>query len=101
MELHARTLTELAAGLESGDYSSVELTQSLLDRIAAHDEKLNAMITVTADEALVAAARADADRAAGNAGPLCGLPLIHKDIFCTRGVRTSCGSSISRCRPPV
>ena len=92
MELHARTLTELAAGLESGDYSSVELTEALLDRIAAHDEKLNAMITVTADEALAAAARADADRAAGNAGPLCGLPLIHKDIFCTRGVRTSCGS---------
>ena len=94
MELHAKTLTELAAGLDNGDYSSVELTQALLDRIAAHDEQLNAMITVTAAEALAAAARADTDRAAGNAGTLCGLPLIHKDIFCTRGVRTSCGSKI-------
>ncbi|MBT8081932.1 MAG: Asp-tRNA(Asn)/Glu-tRNA(Gln) amidotransferase subunit GatA [Gammaproteobacteria bacterium] len=92
--MHAKTLTELAAGLDSGDYLSVELTQALLDRIAAHDEKLNAMITVTGDEALAAAAKADADRAAGNAGTLCGLPLIHKDIFCTRGVRTSCGSKM-------
>jgi aspartyl-tRNA(Asn)/glutamyl-tRNA(Gln) amidotransferase subunit A len=94
MALHARTLTELRVGLEAGEFTSVELTQALLDRIAAEDDKLNALITVTRDEALAAAAQADADRAAGNAGALCGLPLIHKDIFCTRGVRTTCGSKM-------
>ena len=81
MALHTKTLAELRAGLEAGDFTSVELTRALLDRILAHDEKLNALITVTSDEALAAAAKADADRAAGNAGPLCGLPLIPKDIF--------------------
>ena len=90
--LHAKTLTELAAGLGSGEFSSVELTQAMLDRLAAHDETLNAMVTVTGEEALAAAARADADRAAGNVGALNGLPIIHKDIFCTRGIKTTCGS---------
>ena len=94
MALHDKTLTELRQGLEAGDFTSVELTQALLDRIAAGDDKLNALITVTRDQALAAAAQADADRAAGNAGELCGLPLIHKDIFCTRGVKTTCGSKM-------
>ena len=94
MALHTKNMSELAAGLESGEFTSVEVTQSLLDRIAAHDDKLNALITVTGDAALAAAANADADRAAGNAGVLNGLPLIHKDIFCTRGVKTSCGSKM-------
>ena len=94
MALHDKTLTELRQGLEAGDFTSVELTEALLDRIAAGDDKLNALITVTRDQALAAAAQADADRAAGNAGALCGLPLIHKDIFCTRGVKTTCGSKM-------
>ena len=92
--LHARTLTELKAGLEGGEFSSVELTQSLLDRIAAHDDKLNALITVTGDAALAAAERADQARAAGTGGVLNGLPIIHKDIFCTRGIKTTCGSKM-------
>jgi aspartyl-tRNA(Asn)/glutamyl-tRNA(Gln) amidotransferase subunit A len=92
--LHAKTLTELRAGLEAGDFTSVELTQALLDRISAEDHKLNALVTVTDAEALATAAMADAELAAGKAGPLCGLPLIHKDIFCTRGVKTTCGSKM-------
>ncbi len=92
MDLHAKTLTELAAGLENGDFTSTELTQSLLDRIAAHDDTLNAFVTVTAENALATAKRADEQRAAGEGGVLNGLPIVHKDIFCTQGVRTTCGS---------
>jgi aspartyl-tRNA(Asn)/glutamyl-tRNA(Gln) amidotransferase subunit A len=87
-------MTELLSGLEAGEFSSVELTQALLERIGEHDEKLNALITVTSDSALAAAERADARRAAGEGGALNGLPIIHKDIFCTRGVKTSCGSKM-------
>jgi aspartyl-tRNA(Asn)/glutamyl-tRNA(Gln) amidotransferase subunit A len=94
MGMHLQTLTELAAGLDRGDFTAVELTESLLTRIAAHDNKLNALITVTAAEALAAASRADEARAAGNAGALNGLPIIHKDIFCTQGIKTSCGSKM-------
>ncbi len=94
LEMHAQSMSELAAGLARGDFTSVELTQSLLDRIAQLDEKLNAFITVTAEPALAAAARADKARAAGDGGVLNGLPIIHKDIFCTRGVKTTCGSKM-------
>ncbi len=91
-DLFSQSMTELAAGLEAGDFTSVELTETLLERIGAEDEKLNAFITVTADEALQSAARADEARASGKAGVLNGLPVVHKDIFCTRGVKTTCGS---------
>jgi len=94
MDLHTKTMTELSAGLESGEYTSVELTQSLLDRISAHNDTLNALLTVTGEQAIVTAAKTDADRAAGKAGILNGLPIIHKDIFCTRDVRTTCGSKM-------
>ena len=92
MDLHSQTLTELKDGLERGDFSSLELTQALLDRIAAHGTDLNAFITVMGDAALESAKQADAERAAGNAGVLNGLPIVHKDIFCTRDVLTTCGS---------
>ncbi len=91
-DFHTRTLSQLAAGLERGDFSSVELTQALLDRIERLDPALNAFVTVTAERALAAAAAADAARVAGNAGPLNGLPIAHKDIFCTRDILTTCGS---------
>jgi len=91
-DLHTQTLTELAAGLERGDFSSVELTGDLLGRIDSHDPALNAFVTVTAERALAAAKSADELRAAGKAGVLNGLPLVHKDIFCTRDVLTTCGS---------
>ncbi len=90
--LYNQTLTRLAAGLEQGEYTSAEITEALLGRIEALDGALNSFITVTGEAALEAAKAADAARAAGNAGPLCGLPLAHKDIFCTRDVLTTCGS---------
>ncbi|MCO4756529.1 MAG: Asp-tRNA(Asn)/Glu-tRNA(Gln) amidotransferase subunit GatA [Oceanospirillaceae bacterium] len=89
-----KTLAELAQGLENGDFSSVELTQVYLDRIEAEDGKYNSYITVTGEQALEQANAADATRAAGNAGAFTGLPIAHKDIFCTEGVRTSCASKM-------
>lgn len=91
--MHQKTLTELSSGLQAGEYSSVELTQHYLDRATAH-AGLNSFITLTPERALAQAAAADARRAAGDAGPLTGLPLAHKDLFCTQGVRTSCGSKM-------
>lgn len=89
-----KTLAELAQGLENGDFSSVELTQAYLDRINAEDGKYNSYITVTGEQALEQAKAADETRAAGNAGAFTGLPIAHKDIFCTEGVRTSCASKM-------
>ncbi|MCB1842974.1 MAG: Asp-tRNA(Asn)/Glu-tRNA(Gln) amidotransferase GatCAB subunit A, partial [Halioglobus sp.] len=89
---HARTLTELAQGLKARDFTSRELTEVLLERIAEKGRLLNAFITVTESEALVAADAADRLLAAQKGGPLTGVPIVHKDIFCTSGVRTTCGS---------
>ena len=91
-DLHTQGLMQLAEGLENGDFTAVELVTALLDRIQAHDGELNAFITVTADAALQAAKRSDELRRKGDGGVLNGLPLVHKDIFCTRGVLTTCGS---------
>ncbi len=90
--MHAQTIAELAAGLAARRFSSVELTRHYLERIGRTNRDLNAYITVAAEPALAAAARADAAIAAGTAGPLTGIPIAHKDIFCTAGLRTSCGS---------
>jgi len=86
------TLVELAQQLEAGDVSSRELTVGALARIQAGGDGLNAFINVCPDSALAAADAADACRARGNAGPLTGVPFAHKDIFCTQGVTTTCGS---------
>jgi len=86
------TLSELSAALAEKRISSVELTQLFLARIERMNPELNAFITVDAARALADARRADSRRAAGETGPLVGIPLAHKDIFCTKGVRTTCGS---------
>jgi len=88
-----KTLAEHARALAAGDYSSEELARAYLDRIRALDGRLNSLITVTEETALAQARAADERRARGEAlGPLDGLPLVHKDIFCTDGVKTSCAS---------
>jgi aspartyl-tRNA(Asn)/glutamyl-tRNA(Gln) amidotransferase subunit A len=79
-------------GLADGEFSSVEITTDLLARIERHDPALNCYISVTQDIALEQARAADALLAAGSGGPLTGVPLAHKDLWCTDGVRTSCGS---------
>jgi aspartyl-tRNA(Asn)/glutamyl-tRNA(Gln) amidotransferase subunit A len=91
-ELHHLTLAELHEGLRARRFSSVELTRHFLARIERLNPALNALVTVTGEQALAAAAVADRQLAAGEAGPLAGLPLVHKDIFCTDGVLTTCGS---------
>ncbi len=92
VSVHDKTVAELAAGLAAGTYSSEELTRHCLQRINGVGGELNAFVTVTDEQALTAARAADQRRARGEAGPLTGIPLAHKDIFCTEGVRTSCGS---------
>src|SRR6202047_3224550 len=90
--LHNLSVGELTERLRLRDLSSVELTRHFLGRIERLNPALNALITLTADAALAAAAAADRRLEDGERGPLLGIPLIHKDIFCTDGVRTSCGS---------
>jgi aspartyl-tRNA(Asn)/glutamyl-tRNA(Gln) amidotransferase subunit A len=86
------TLGELQSALSSGRMSSVELTGMHLARIRALNGALNAFITVDEETSLAQARSADARRARGEAGPLTGIPVAHKDIFCTRALRTTCGS---------
>jgi len=90
--MYNKTIAELSEGLAQGEYSSTELTADLLRRIERLNPRYNAFITVTADQALAAAQAADTRRAQGDAGPLTGVPIAHKDIFCSAGVKTSCGS---------
>jgi aspartyl-tRNA(Asn)/glutamyl-tRNA(Gln) amidotransferase subunit A len=90
--LHNLNIGELADRLAKRQISSVELTRHFLGRIERLNPALNAFITQTPDRAMQDAESADRRLAAGERGPLLGIPLIHKDIFCTEGVRTSCGS---------
>ncbi|MDR2689516.1 MAG: Asp-tRNA(Asn)/Glu-tRNA(Gln) amidotransferase subunit GatA [Azoarcus sp.] len=88
------SVASLRQALDSKQVSSVELATLFLDRIAAHDPALNAFITLDREGALAAARAADARIAAGQAGPLTGIPLAHKDVFCTEGTLTTCGSKM-------
>ena len=91
-ELHHQTLAELAASLRARKISSEELAKHFLARIERFNPELNALITVTAEQALAAAREADRRLAQGDTSPVLGLPIAHKDIFCTDGVLTTCGS---------
>jgi aspartyl-tRNA(Asn)/glutamyl-tRNA(Gln) amidotransferase subunit A len=90
--MHTKTVAQLASGLQRRDFSSVELTQCFLDRIDTLDPCYNAFITVNRESALANASTADSQLANGESGALTGIPIAHKDIFCTSGIRTSCGS---------
>jgi len=88
------TLAEISRALENRDISSVEITKAYLDRIAQENADLNAFITVTEDLAMAQAEAADKKRSEGSAGAFTGIPIAHKDLFCTNGIRTSCGSKM-------
>lgn len=92
--MHKKTLAQLSAALQAQEISSVEMTQEFLARAKKFNESTNAYITITEDLALKQAQNADAMIAAGNGQALTGIPLAHKDIFCTDGVKTSCGSKM-------
>ena len=85
------TVAQLRSGLDNGDFSADELAHFYLDRIDAAED-LNCFITVDAEGVLAAAKRADKAIADKRIGPLTGIPIAHKDIFCTRGLLTSCAS---------
>ncbi|MDP1932788.1 MAG: Asp-tRNA(Asn)/Glu-tRNA(Gln) amidotransferase subunit GatA [Gammaproteobacteria bacterium] len=89
-----RTVAALSRSLAQGEFSSTELTRDYLDRIKKFNGVFNAYITVTEELALAQAAAADQRRARGEHGPLTGIPLAHKDIFCMRDVLTTCGSKM-------
>jgi aspartyl-tRNA(Asn)/glutamyl-tRNA(Gln) amidotransferase subunit A len=92
--MYDKTIAQQAQALRAGEISSVELTRLYLDRIQRLDQGLNSFITLDEAGALAQATASDRRLAAGDASQLCGIPLAHKDIFCTQGLRTSCASKM-------
>lgn len=92
--MHNLTIKQMSEKLHSGEITSVQLTQHYLDRISQYDGDLNAFVTVSPELAISMAEAADQKIAAGEAELLTGIPIAHKDIFCTDGVKTSCGSKM-------
>ena len=93
-ELHLLSTQQLITGLQDKQFSSLELTEHYIKRIDALDSKINSFITHTSETARTQAQAADEMRAQGDNRPLLGVPMAHKDIFCTQGVLTTCGSKM-------
>jgi len=94
MDVSTLTLTELRDALRRGATTSVAATQAMLDRIVAYDNAIRSYLTLADESALEQAAAADRRRAAGEDGPLLGVPIAVKDILCTAGIPTTAGSKI-------
>jgi len=92
--MHNLTIAEISHKLKNKEFSSKEITQHFLSRINDLDKYYNCFITVPEEQALAQAESADKKIATGNTSPLCGVPIAHKDIFCTDGVRTTCASKM-------
>lgn len=92
--MHNLTIKEMSEKLHAGEITSVQLTQHYLDRISKYDAELNAYVTVTPELAMEMAKEADQRLQNGTAELLTGIPVAHKDIFCTDGVKTSCSSKM-------
>ncbi|TXD96538.1 Asp-tRNA(Asn)/Glu-tRNA(Gln) amidotransferase subunit GatA [Psychrobacter frigidicola] len=93
-ELHHLSTQQLITGLQTKQFSSLDLTEHFIKRIDALDSKINSFITHTSETARAQAQAADEMRAQGDMRPLLGVPMAHKDIFCTQGVLTTCGSKM-------
>jgi len=99
--MHNMSIAQLEDGLRLKTFSSRELTQHFLSRISDLNPEINALITVAEETALKDADKADMSIKSGSAKELCGIPILHKDIFCTEGILTSCGSRmLSNFIPP-
>ena len=94
VDLDTLTIHEAQGLLEAGEFTAVELTEAVLERVLAADNDVQAYLTLTPEEALAQARAADQARAAGAANPLLGIPLAIKDVLCTEGIHTTCGSRI-------
>lgn len=95
MSVHFETISEIGKMLRSGEITAVALTELMLERIEAHNDKINAYITVTAELAREQAQQADHELEGGHdRGPLHGIPVAVKDLFATAGIRTTCGSKL-------
>jgi len=92
--MHHKTLAELSVALHNKEFSSEGLTLSLLERCESHNPTLNCFISLTPEHALEQAKAADKILQGNTIGPLTGIPFSHKDIFCTNGIKTSCGSKM-------
>jgi aspartyl-tRNA(Asn)/glutamyl-tRNA(Gln) amidotransferase subunit A len=101
MEPYELSITEAVEQLDSNALSAVDLTRSCLDRIVKTEERILSFITLDEERAIAQAEQADQVRAGGGGGPLCGIPLSLKDLLCTEGIRTTCGSKIlENFKPP-
>jgi len=92
--MHTKTIAELSKLLKSKKISSIELTKTFIERIKSFNGSLNAFITITEAQALEEAKKADQLIAEGKHSVLTGIPIAHKDLFCTNGIKTSCGSKM-------
>ena len=92
--MYKSTLAQLSIALESKKISSEELTRLYIERCNKHNNSLNCFITITEEEALKKARQADKKRASGDYNLLTGIPIAQKDIFCTNGIKTTCGSKM-------
>ncbi|RKZ64836.1 MAG: Asp-tRNA(Asn)/Glu-tRNA(Gln) amidotransferase GatCAB subunit A, partial [Gammaproteobacteria bacterium] len=92
--MYKKTIKQLSSALQNKDFSSEELVSSYLQRCDSHNSNLNCFISLMPETAIAQARSADKKIQNGEAGPLTGIPLAHKDIFCTNGTKTSCGSSM-------